>query len=398
HQQGSRGHERHRLGSVRRSRHPAGAGSRSRQHASQTADFPAQLRCRRAGAGRARADHPEQPRRQRAHQTGQLRSGEAGRAGAPRRSRIGDSHSMKTRALLVMNAGSSSIKFCVYYLSGHSSTGDVPAGDRLEAGLRGQIEGIGTARPHLSVRENGNRRERALSSAEAGTPQAATALLAEAVAGYSAELEVVAVGHRIVHGGMRYSAPVQLDATVLDYLDTLNPLAPLQQPHNTAAVPAIAQALPDPQPICRLATAFHQRHGTVNDMFALPYAMYEAGVRRYGFHGLSYEYIAGALPDLAPTIAGKRVIAAHLGNGASLCAINGGRSVDSTMGFSALDGLPMGTRCGQLDPGVILYLLRERGMTAGDLEALFYKQSGLLGISGISADMRDLLASEEPRA
>lgn len=305
---------------------------------------------------------------------------------------------MKTRALLVMNAGSSSIKFCVYYLSGHSSTGDVPAGDRLEAGLRGQIEGIGTARPHLSVRENGNRRERALSSAEAGTPQAATALLAEAVAGYSADLEVVAVGHRIVHGGMRYSAPVQLDATVLDYLDTLNPLAPLHQPHNLAVVRAIAQELPDAQQIGCFDTAFHQGHDTVTEMFALPYAMYEAGVRRYGFHGLSYEYIAGALPDLAPTIAGKRVIAAHLGNGASLCAINGGRSVDSTMGFSALDGLPMGTRCGQLDPGVILYLLRERGMTAGDLEALFYKQSGLLGISGISADMRDLLASEEPRA
>lgn len=295
---------------------------------------------------------------------------------------------MSGRALLVLNAGSSSIKFCVYHL----------ADTNLEAGLRGQIEGIGTPHPQLTVRENGSKRERALSTAEAGTPQAATALLAQAIAQRSAELEIVAIGHRIVHGGTRYSAPVRIDDTVLTYLDTLSPLAPLHQPHNLAVIRAVAHELPGVQQVGCFDTAFHQGHDTVTEMFALPYAMYEAGVRRYGFHGLSYEYIAGVFPTLAPTIAGKRVIAAHLGNGASLCALSGGRSVDSTMGFSALDGLPMGTRCGQLDPGVILYLLREHGTTLSDLESLFYKQSGLLGISGISADMRDLLASDAPRA
>lgn len=300
---------------------------------------------------------------------------------------------MSGRALLVMNAGSSSIKFCVYHLAD-----DGPAAEDLEAGLRGQIEGIGTAHPRLSVRENGEKRERALSELEAGTPQAATALLAQAIARRSAELEIVAVGHRIVHGGTRYSEPVYLDDAVLDYLDTLNPLAPLHQPHNLAVVRAIARELPGVPQVGCFDTAFHQGHEPVIEMFALPYAMYEAGVRRYGFHGLSYAYIAGALPTLAPTIAGRRVIVAHLGNGASLCALRGDRSVDSTMGFSALDGLPMGTRCGQLDPGVILYLLRERGMNVTELESLFYRQSGLLGISGISADMRDLLASDAPRA
>ncbi len=295
---------------------------------------------------------------------------------------------MSARGLLVLNAGSSSIKFCVYHL----------VDGNLEAGLRGQVEGIGTVHPRLSVVENGERRERALSTAEAGTPQAATALLAQAIAQRRAEQDIVAIGHRIVHGGTRYSAPVRVDDTVLGYLDTLNPLAPLHQPHNLAVIRAMAEELPGVPQVGCFDTAFHQGHDTVAEMFALPYAMYEAGVRRYGFHGLSYAYIAGALPERAPAIAGKRVIVAHLGNGASLCALDGGRSVDSTMGFSALDGLPMGTRCGQLDPGVILYLLREHNMTAGDLETLFYKQSGLLGISGISADMRDLLASKEARA
>ena len=295
---------------------------------------------------------------------------------------------MSRRALLVVNAGSSSLKFSVFHFSENG----------LQAGLRGQIEGIGNAHARLLVYEGEHKRERALTAAEAGTPQAATALLAKAVVEHSDTLQIVAIGHRIVHGGSRYSAPLQLDEEVVSYLESFNPLAPLHQPHNLAVVRAMAQELPDVPQVGCFDTAFHQGHAAVAEMFALPYAMYEAGVRRYGFHGLSYEYIAHALQNIAPEIAQRRVIVAHLGSGASLCALSQGRSVDSTMGFSALDGLPMGTRCGQLDPGVILYLLRERNMTVDDLEALFYKQSGLLGISGISADMRDLLASDEPRA
>lgn len=294
---------------------------------------------------------------------------------------------MNERALLVLNAGSSSIKFCVYRL----------LADGLEAGLRGQIEGIGTAHPRATIIEDGERRERALDDTEGGTPEAATALLARAVAQRRGSVDLVAVGHRIVHGGTRHSAPVRLDESVLTYLESLNPLAPLHQPHNLAVVRALTRELPQVPQVGCFDTAFHQGHDIVAELFALPYSFYEDGVRRYGFHGLSYEYIASALPTAAPR-AGSRVIAAHLGNGASLCALDNGRSVDSTMGFSALDGLPMGTRCGQLDPGVILFLLRERGMDAAALEKLFYKQSGLLGISGISADMRDLLASDEPRA
>ncbi len=295
---------------------------------------------------------------------------------------------MSERALLVLNAGSSSIKFRIFSL----------ADGNLQTRLFGQIEGIGTTHPQLTVRENGEQHERALSEAEAGTPQAAIELLAQAIAKRSSEVEIVAVGHRIVHGGTQYSAPVRIDATVLGYLETLNPLAPLHQPHSLAVIRAVMQELPRVPQVGCFDTAFHQGHDIVTELFALPYEMYEAGVRRYGFHGLSYEYIASAVREQAPALANKRIVVAHLGNGASLCALDAGRSVDSTMGFSTLDGLPMGTRCGQLDPGVILYLLRERGMNASELEKLFYKQSGLLGISGISADMRDLLASTEPRA
>lgn len=295
---------------------------------------------------------------------------------------------MSTPALLVVNAGSSSLKFSVFPLQQ----------DKLTEGLRGQVEGIGNARARLLIHEAGEKRERALSEEEAGTPEAATALLAQAVTAHSHRLQIVAIGHRIVHGGSRYRHPIVLDEEVIGYLESFNPLAPLHQPHNLAVVRAMARELPAVPQVACFDTAFHRGHEAVAEMFALPYAMYENGVRRYGFHGLSYEYIASALKTVAPAIAGRRVVAAHLGSGASLCALSEGRSQDSTMGFSALDGLPMGTRCGQLDPGVILYLLREHNMTVADLEDLFYKQSGLLGISGSSADMRDLLEAKQPRA
>ncbi len=293
------------------------------------------------------------------------------------------------RALLIVNAGSSSLKFSIFNIS---DSGE------LVLDLRGQIEGIGSARSRLIVQEGEDRHERSLSASEAGSPQTATASLAKAIAERSSTTEIIAVGHRIVHGGSRYSAPLCLDDEVIAYLETFNPLAPLHQPHNLAVVRAMAKALPGVPQVGCFDTAFHQEHDVVTELFALPYELYEAGVRRYGFHGLSYEYIAHALRSIAPAIAQRRVIVAHLGSGASLCALNVGRSIDSTMGFSALDGLPMGTRCGQLDPGVILYLLRERNMSVDDLESLFYKKSGLLGISGISSDMRDLLESHESRA
>jgi acetate kinase len=209
---------------------------------------------------------------------------------------------------------------------------------------------------------------------------------------------VAAVGHRVVHGGAEHSRPILVDDAVLAKLEKFVPLAPLHQPHNLSAIRAAQQALPGVPQVACFDTAFHRGHEPVAELFALPYELYEAGVRRYGFHGLSYEYIAGALPQTAPAIAAGRVVVAHLGSGASLCALKGGRSVDSTMGFTALDGLPMGTRTGQLDPGVVLYLMQERSMTVKEVEALLYKQSGLLGISGVSNDMRDLLASKAPRA
>ncbi len=209
---------------------------------------------------------------------------------------------------------------------------------------------------------------------------------------------LLAVGHRVVHGGAEFSRPLLVDPPVLAALESLIPLAPLHQPHNLAAIHLLRETQPQLPQVACFDTAFHRTHPQLADLYALPWAYYEAGVRRYGFHGLSYEYIAATLPRVAPAIAGGRVIVAHLGSGASLCALRAGASVDSTMGFSALDGLPMGTRPGALDPGVLLYLVGERGMTPAALERLLYKESGLLGISGVSNDMRVLLASDEPRA
>jgi acetate kinase len=208
----------------------------------------------------------------------------------------------------------------------------------------------------------------------------------------------VAVGHRVVHGGSHFSAPAVVDAEVLRKLEELVPLAPLHQPHNLKAIAAATAAFPKAVQIACFDTAFHRTHPWVADTFALPRKFYTDGIRRYGFHGLSYDFVARAMRRIAPSVAGGRMVVAHLGNGASLCAIRDGKAVDTTMGFTPVDGLPMGTRCGQIDPGVLLHLLMHVGMSGEQLSTLLFDQSGLLGLSGISSDMRDLLKSEQSAA
>ncbi|HVE21704.1 MAG TPA: acetate/propionate family kinase [Acidocella sp.] len=290
-------------------------------------------------------------------------------------------------AILTVNAGSSSIKFALF---------------AAEAGLRrlavGEMENIGAA-PHLKIRAGGEIvLERRWPQDQALNHEALFAVILEWVEAHLGEARLIAAGHRIVHGGAVFTAPTRLDADVLARLAKLNMLAPLHEPHNLAAIQAVRALRPDLPQIGCFDTAFHHTMPEIATRFALPRSFHEAGVRRYGFHGISYEYIAGRLRDLAPRLAAGRVIAAHLGNGASLCAMAGGKSVESTMGFTALDGLVMGTRCGSIDGGVLLYLLQARGLTADAVSDLLYKQSGLLGVSGISADMRALLASPEPAA
>jgi acetate kinase len=209
---------------------------------------------------------------------------------------------------------------------------------------------------------------------------------------------VDAVGHRVVHGGVTHTEPVRLTAEILEDLKALEPLAPLHQPHNLAGITAAREAFPEAMQVACFDTAFHRSHPWVNDTFALPRPLYDEGVRRYGFHGLSYEYICSYLKQAHPEIYKGRLVVAHLGNGASMCAIREGQSIGSTMGFTALDGLPMGTRCGQLDPGVVLYLLTTKGMSPDAVSDLLYKQSGLKGLSGISQDMRTLTQSDDPKA
>jgi acetate kinase len=207
-----------------------------------------------------------------------------------------------------------------------------------------------------------------------------------------------AIGHRVVHGGPDYSEPILIDDVALERLQAFAPLAPLHQPNNLGPIRTLRQRQPQLPQIACFDTAFHRGHPELADHYALPQQFYQEGVRRYGFHGLSYEYIASQMPKLAPDIAKGRVVVAHLGSGASMCAINAGKSVESTMGFTALDGLPMGTRPGQLDAGIVIYLLTEKGMSAGDIEHLFYHDCGLKGLSGVSNDVRDLLQSSDPRA
>jgi len=289
---------------------------------------------------------------------------------------------------LVLNAGSSSLKFCVYQR---------PAGEgwRLEA--RGQIEGIGTT-PRLQVKDadGGSLAKEDLKSVRDGR-DAVEALAAWLGSNYGGS-RVLGVGHRVVHGGARFSGPVVLNPEILVELHKLVPLAPLHQPYNLGAIEAAMHRLPDVPQVACFDTSFHRGQTSVAELIPLPRELRQAGLQRYGFHGLSYEYIASVLPEVAPEIANGRVIVAHLGSGASLCALREGKSVDSTLGFTALDGLCMGTRPGSIDPGVVLHLFQGLNLSAKEVETLLYKKSGLLGISGISNDMRDLLGRPEPEA
>jgi len=291
--------------------------------------------------------------------------------------------------ILVVNAGSSSVKFQVF-----------AAGQRgdPERQIKGQIDGIGV-RPRLraSAANGDTLIDRELGAEEvSAVPQALQA--AGAWLRDACSISPIAVGHRIVHGGPRYDRPVLIDAQVLADLARYSPLAPLHQPNNLAPVRVLLERSPDLPQVACFDTAFHRGHDKVADYYAIPERFYAEGVRRYGFHGLSYEYIAQRLVQVAPEVARERVIVAHLGSGASMCALSGGRSVESTLGFTALDGLPMGTRPGQLDPGVVLYLLQEKRMSAADIEKLFYHECGLKALSGISNDMRELESSVDPRA
>ena len=293
--------------------------------------------------------------------------------------------------LLVINAGSSSIKFAIY----QKDTSTV----QLVADAAGQIEGIGSqARFTVKTPDDVVLINRKLSINEAHDHASAIDLILDWLWAYFVDGILLAVGHRIVHGGQHYSVPVLINETVLAELETLIPLAPLHQPHNLATIRALLDIKPSLPQVACFDTAFHHTQPAVAQRFALPQRFVDEGIRRYGFHGLSYEYIASILPSLDPTLADARIIVAHLGSGASLCALYKGNSIATTMGFSPLDGLVMGTRCGNIDPGVLLYLMDHYSMDARALENLLYHQSGLLGVSGISNDMRTLLASDDPHA
>jgi acetate kinase len=292
-------------------------------------------------------------------------------------------------AILVLNAGSSSVKFSVF----------LARDGALEPMLRGQIEGLFT-KPRFEAKDpEGNKLE---AKAWSDGTQLGHAGALDYLIGYlraqRSEHRLCAVGHRVVHGGEAYSAPVRVDAKVLATLEQFVPLAPLHQPHNLAPIRSLLERSPDLPQVACFDTAFHRAQPVLAQSFALPKEITDRGVRRYGFHGLSYEYVASVLPQYDAGAAAGRTVVLHLGNGSSMCALASGHSVASTMGFTAVDGLVMGTRCGAIDPGVILYLIDELGMDARAIEKLIYQQSGLLGVSGISSDMRTLLASDDPRA
>jgi len=292
--------------------------------------------------------------------------------------------------LLVANAGSSSLKFEVF---------DIAPNDTPISRFEGRVEGIG-ARPRLVVKatDDGLLLDETYQVNKVGNLPEALALARDRLYGLLGGRMPVAMGHRVVHGGPSYSGPVLVDDSVIVELERFIPLAPLHQPNNLAPIKAMHERAPDLPQVACFDTAFHRGHSALADRYAIPESLYLAGVRRYGFHGLSYEYIATRLPDVAPEIAQGRVVVAHLGSGASMCAMSGGRSIESTMGFTALDGLPMGTRCGQIDPGVVLFLLTEKRMRAKAVEQFLYHECGLKGLSGISGDVRDLLESERPEA
>jgi acetate kinase len=291
--------------------------------------------------------------------------------------------------VLVLNAGSSSLKFCVYE----------PRDDgELDMLIGGQIEGIGTS-PSLKAKDKAGASlvdQKLDSNIKDG--YAAIDFLAKWLRSQFPHANLLGVGHRVVHGGKKYFRPTVIDEAALNDLKELIPLAPLHQPYNLAAIEALLKARPELLQLACFDTGFHRTHEEVVDLVALPYDIRNKGVQRYGFHGISYEYISSMLPKVAPGIANGKVIVAHLGSGASLCAMKNGKSIDSTLGFTALDGLCMGTRPGALDPGVVLYLFQSLMLSAKEVETLLYKKSGLLGISGISNDMRVLLESKEPAA
>jgi acetate kinase len=292
-----------------------------------------------------------------------------------------------SEAIAVLNAGSSSIKFALY-----------EARQSQPLLFRGQIEQIGVLpRLHVANAKGESLVERSW-PAEGFDHAAATRQILDTAISLIMGAPVVGIGHRVVHGGIKYSAPIRVDSEVMAALGELSPLAPLHQPHNLAPIAAIAAAAPRIPQVACFDTAFHRSQPHLAQLFGIPRQLSESGIRRYGFHGLSYEYVTSRLDELAPELARARVVIAHLGNGASLCAVRDGKSVASTMGFTAVDGLVMGTRCGTIDPGVLIYLMDTRGMDARALENLVYRQSGLLGVSGLSSDMRRLRASPDPAA
>ena len=294
--------------------------------------------------------------------------------------------------ILVINAGSSSVKFASFHVS--------PGASPVRT-LHGVIEGIGTA-PKLQAwaHEDDPVEELALSvsSDPALGQQAALATMLDWLKQHPTQGQLQAAAHRVVHGGVRFTAPTLVTPEVLTQLQELVPLAPLHQPHNLAAIQALTALMPGLPQVACFDTAFHARQPWVAQAFALPRHISLSGVKRYGFHGLSYDFIARVLPEHLGNAANGRVVVAHLGNGASMCAMKQRQSVASSMGFTALDGLMMGTRCGQLDPGVVLHLMQQRGMSAHQVESMLYKESGLLGVSGMSSDMRALEASDHPDA
>jgi acetate kinase len=290
------------------------------------------------------------------------------------------------RRLCVLNAGSSSLKFAVYTI----------AGGALRRSQSGEVENIGgQGRLLVSAADGKPAHDQMVRTADHA---AALKALAEFPDGPFAESGLVGFGHRVVHGGPDLNAPVVVDAPTLARIAALEPLAPLHNPPAVAVLKALAGRFPDLPQVACFDTAFHRGHPAVADRFAIPDELYREGVRRYGFHGLSYEYIAGAMAEQVPEIALRRVVVAHLGSGASMCALAGGRSVDSSMGFTALHGLPMGTRPGSLDAGVILWLQQQKGWSVDRVEHFLYADCGLKGLSGVSNDMRTLLASEAPLA
>ncbi|MCQ8872182.1 acetate/propionate family kinase [Mesorhizobium sp. LMG17149] len=294
---------------------------------------------------------------------------------------------MTRRSILALNAGSSSIKFALY---------DLTLSQDMQLVSRGTLDLGDTPTLRAKAADGTVQCDRQLATDK--PRDAAIGEMLNWVQGEIGERNLLCAGHRIVHGGSEFIEPVRLAPDIIDAIDRLTPLAPLHQPRSLAPVRAIAALQPDLPQVGCFDTAFHQTIDPLVRRFALPRPYEGQGLRRYGFHGLSYEYIAGRLSGISPTLAAKRTIVAHLGNGASLCALREGKSIDTTMGFSALDGLVMGTRCGAIDPGVLLHFLLERGIAAEELQTMLYEKSGLLGVSGISGDMRTLEGSNDPRA